>query len=111
MGDRLNIGVIGSGPSGLAFSITAAKIGHPVTLYDTLHDIGGQFNMAKRIPGKEEFHESIRYFKSQLKILRKNGKLTLCLNTNVTLSDMKKNKTIDKWIHATGVNPRIPSIR
>jgi len=109
--DRLNIGVIGSGPSGLAFSITAAKIGHTVTLYDKLHEIGGQFNMAKRIPGKEEFHESIRYFKNQLKTLEKNGKLTVCLNTNVTLSDMKKNETIDKWIHATGVNPRIPSIQ
>jgi len=109
--DRLNIGVIGSGPSGLAFSITAAKIGHTVTLYEKLHEIGGQFNMAKRIPGKEEFHESLRYFKNQLETLEKNGKLTVCLNTNVTLSDMKENKDIDKWIHATGVNPRIPSIQ
>lgn len=55
---QLNIGVVGAGPAGCAFSIAAAQMGHKVTLYDESEKIGGQFNMAKRVPGKEEFHET-----------------------------------------------------
>lgn len=55
---RLKLGVVGAGPAGMSFAITAAQQGHEVTLYDQDDKIGGQFNMAKRIPGKEEFHET-----------------------------------------------------
>lgn len=106
---RLAIGVIGAGPAGLAFATTAATIGHNVTLYDKSDEIGGQFNMAKRIPGKEEFHETIRYFSRQLEHLQKDGKLNLCLNTEVKYSDMEDGN-VDKWILAAGVDPRTPSI-
>ena len=108
---RLNISVIGSGPAGLAFATTAATIGHNVTIYDKSDEIGGQFNMAKQIPGKEEFHETIRYFHTQLKQLESEGKLTLKLGNEVSHSDMMDNDSnVDKWILATGVDPRKPSI-
>jgi 2,4-dienoyl-CoA reductase (NADPH2) len=107
---RLNIGVIGAGPAGLAFAATAATIGHHVSLYDEADEIGGQFNMAKRIPGKEEFHETIRYFRWKLKMLQDHGKLTIKLGTKISHGDMINNQNIDKWIVATGVNPRTPSI-
>ncbi|KAL9179554.1 hypothetical protein ACHAXT_008844 [Thalassiosira profunda] len=108
--ERLNIGVIGSGPAGMAFAHTAATVGHHVTLFDKADEIGGQFNMAKRIPGKEEFHETIRYFRVQLEKLREAGKLDVQLGTEVSFADMESNKTIDKWIVATGVDPRVPDI-
>lgn len=103
--DRLNIGVIGAGPAGCAFSIAAAEMGHAVTLYDQGTSIGGQFHMAKRIPGKEEFHETLRYFEHQLKVLNVNVQL----ETTVTHDGMKS-KAMDKWIVATGVTPRDPQI-
>lgn len=101
----------------MAFAFTAATIGHHVTLFDKSDEIGGQFNMAKRIPGKEEFHETIRYFKVQLEKLRKQGKVDIQLGTEMTLSEMeRRNKAtwedgkICKWIIATGVSPRVPNI-
>uniref|UniRef100_A0A7S1BMQ1 Uncharacterized protein n=1 Tax=Corethron hystrix TaxID=216773 RepID=A0A7S1BMQ1_9STRA len=108
--ERLNIAVVGSGPAGLAFATTAATIGHKVTLYDKAESIGGQFNMAKRIPGKEEFHETIRYFNWQLNKLEKEGKLTLKLSTEVLSADVFNDTHFDKWIVATGVDPRTPHI-
>ena len=115
--EKLNIGVVGCGPAGLGFAHTAATIGHHVTLFDKADEIGGQFNMAKRIPGKEEFHETIRYFKVQLKKLKKAGKVDLQLGTEISYSDMvtrsnndDEGKVIDKWIIATGVDPRDPKI-
>lgn len=108
--ERKNIGVIGSGPAGLAFATTAATIGHHVTLYDKASEIGGQFNMAKRIPGKEEFHETIRYFNWKLNKLQQEGKLSIQLETELSHDDMVQNADIDKWIVSTGVNPRTPSI-
>ena len=107
---RLNIGVIGSGPAGLSFAITAAKIGHHVTLYDKSNELGGQFNMAKRIPGKEEFHETIRYFNSEIRRLQKRGKLNVNLGREISYEDMKADTNTNKWIVATGVGPRTPSI-
>jgi len=107
---RLNVAVVGAGPAGLAFASTAATIGHNVTLYDKADAIGGQFNMAKRIPGKEEFHETIRYFDWQLNKLEREGKLTMKLGTEVSNADMINNPDIDKWIIAAGVDPRTPSI-
>ena len=102
---RKKIGVIGAGPAGCAFAITAAQQGHDVTLYDQDDKIGGQFNMAKRIPGKEEFHETLRYFRTMMK---KHG-VKLELETNVSHQDMV-NGQHDKWVLATGVNPRDPKI-
>lgn len=60
------IAVVGAGPAGLAFSVSAAERGHSVTLFDAAAEIGGQLNIAKRVPGKEEFDETLRYFRTQL---------------------------------------------
>jgi hypothetical protein len=65
-GQQQRIAVVGAGPAGLAAATVAAQRGHSVTLYDSAAQIGGQFNLAKRIPGKEEFYETIRYFKNML---------------------------------------------
>ncbi|KAL3817417.1 hypothetical protein ACHAXA_011046 [Cyclostephanos tholiformis] len=115
--DKLNIGVIGSGPAGMSFAFTAATIGHHVTLFEKSNEIGGQFNMAKRIPGKEEFHETIRYFTVQLEKLKNEGKLALRLGTEISYPEMERRSSegyddqkIDKWIIATGVDPRVPMI-
>ncbi|CAB9500779.1 Metal reductase [Seminavis robusta] len=102
-----NISVVGAGPAGCAFAITAAQMGHTVTLYDQADDIGGQFNMAKRIPGKEEFYETIRYFRVQLE---KHG-VQIKLGTKVTYEQMsQEGDAVDKWIVSTGVDPRDPQI-
>jgi len=102
---RLEIGVVGAGPAGCAFAIAAAQMGHNVSLYDKDSEIGGQFHMAKRIPGKEEFHETLRYFRTMLK---KEG-VQVKLNTEVSYDDMEKSNK-DKWVVATGVIPRDPKI-
>ena len=100
----------------MAFANTAATIGHNVTLFDRADQIGGQFNMAKRIPGKEEFHETIRYFSGQLNQRAKEGKLVIQLGTEMTYDEMDRRSNsdgidrIDKWIVATGVDPRVPNI-
>lgn len=105
--ERLKIGVVGAGPAGCAFSIAAAEMGHSVTLYDQGDKIGGQFHMAKRVPGKEEFHETLRYFDHQLKARGVNVQL----NTSITHQDMvQQGDDMDKWIVATGVIPRDPKI-
>jgi 2,4-dienoyl-CoA reductase (NADPH2) len=101
--DRKRLVVIGAGPAGCALSLTAAQRGHHVTLYDTQSELGGQFHMAKRIPGKEEFHETLRYFRTMLK----KYNVQLKLNTTITKQDLDDQKhTVDKWIVATGVHPR-----
>ena len=99
---QLRIGVVGAGPAGCAFAIAAAQKGHRVTLYDKDQSVGGQFHMAKRIPGKEEFHETLRYFRTMLEKLNVQVKL----NTIITHDDMNASTAIDKWIVATGVMPR-----
>ena len=103
--ERLNIGVVGAGPAGCSFAITAAQMGHNVTLYDKDSAIGGQFNMAKRIPGKEEFHETIRYFGTMLQ----KHNVNVQLQTVMTHERMRQEGN-DKWIIATGVIPRDPKI-
>jgi len=103
---RKTIGVIGAGPAGCAFAIVAAQMGHAVTLYDEAPQIGGQFNMAKRVPGKEEFHETVRYFQVMMKKLN----VDVRLSTTVTVKDMEDDTSKDKWIVATGVDPRDPKI-
>lgn len=107
MEKRKNISVVGAGPAGCAFAVTAAQMGHNVTLYDQADDIGGQFNMAKRIPGKEEFYETLRYFRVQLKKLGVQVKL----GTKVTYGQMREEgDAVDKWVVSTGVDPRDPKI-
>ncbi len=97
------IAVVGAGPAGSAFAITAAKRGHHITLFEKEDRIGGQLNIASQIPGKEEFKETLRYFKRQLQItgvIVKN-------NTEATLSHLQH---FDEIILASGVIPHIPEI-
>lgn len=102
---RKKIAVIGAGPAGLAASTIAAQRGHEVVLFDADKEIGGQFNMAKQIPGKEEFYETIRYFNTQIAL----HKVTVKLNTRVQADDIK-NGNFDEVILATGIQPRSPKI-
>jgi 2,4-dienoyl-CoA reductase (NADPH2) len=99
------IAVIGAGPAGLAAATIAAQRGHIITLFDSESEIGGQFNIAKQIPGKEEFHETIRYFKKQLEL----HNVTVKLNTRVTKDDVLKT-AFDEVILATGITPKLPPI-
>eukprot|EP00501_MAST-03F_sp_TOSAG23-6_P000617 GSMAST32.ASY1.ANO1.638.1 assembled CDS len=99
--ESLNVAVIGAGPAGLAFSTTASRRGHKVTLFDSSNEIGGQFNMAKKIPGKEEFNETLRYYNRQLEI---DG-VDVCLSTTILPSDLIEGK-FDIVVLATGVLPR-----
>ena len=99
------IAVIGAGPAGLAAATTAASRGHKVALFDSASEIGGQFNIAKQIPGKEEFHETLRYFKKQIELHK------ICLNLDTKVSvDQLNNSDFDEVIVATGITPRMPQI-
>ncbi|MEU7006386.1 NADPH-dependent 2,4-dienoyl-CoA reductase [Streptomyces sp. NPDC046332] len=97
------LAVVGAGPAGLAFSVSAAERGHSVTLFDAAGEIGGQLNIAKRVPGKEEFDETLRYFRTQL---AERG-VDVRLNTTVTAGDLDG---YDEVVVATGVTPRTPEI-
>ena len=101
----LKLAVIGAGPAGLAAATTAAQRGHHVTLFDAQSEIGGQFNIAKQVPGKEEFYETIRYFSEQLKALN----VTVQLNTEMTAEDLN-HSDFDHVIIAAGIIPRTPRI-
>jgi len=100
---KKSIAVVGAGPAGLAFSCVAAERGHRVTLFEAAGKIGGQFNMAKRIPGKEEFYEALKYYRRQLDV---KG-VDLRLNTE---ADVELLKGFDEVVMATGVTPRLPEI-
>ena len=102
---KKKIAVVGAGPAGLASATIAAQRGHEVTLFDADKEIGGQFNMAKQIPGKEEFYETIRYFNIQLQL----HKVTVQLNTRVN-AEYLINGHFDEVILATGIVPRTPKI-
>lgn len=99
------IAVVGAGPAGLSFAVTAAERGHQVTLFDAASEIGGQFNIAKQVPGKEEFHETLRYFQRQLAL----KKVDLHLNTRVDVASLVAGG-FDQIVLATGVVPRTPAI-
>ena len=99
----LEVAVVGAGPGGLACATEAAALGHRVTLFEGSDDIGGQFNYAKRIPGKEEFYETLRYYRQRLEDTR----VTLKLGHTATVSDLSG---FDRVVVATGVTPRQPDI-
>ena len=93
------IAVVGAGPAGLACATVAAGRGHHVTLFDAAEQIGGQFNLAKLIPGKEEFHETLRYFRHRIE----DTGVTLRLSSQVDASALQG---FDIVVLATGVTPR-----
>lgn len=95
------IAVVGGGVAGMSAATVAASRGHAVTLFEATSDVGGQFNFAKVVPGKEEFHETIRYFKVQLE---KTG-VDVRLNTRVNREQLER-EGFDEVIVATGVIPR-----
>ncbi|MEW6990489.1 FAD-dependent oxidoreductase [Colwelliaceae bacterium 6441] len=100
------IAVVGAGPAGMAFSVYAARKGHQVTLFDKAQALGGQFNVAKQIPGKEEFYETIRYFDVQLKKLEVNVELGIEKS-----AETLKEQGFDEVILATGISPRKLAIK
>ncbi|MFO0101306.1 MAG: FAD-dependent oxidoreductase, partial [Betaproteobacteria bacterium] len=102
---RRRYAVVGAGPAGLAAATTLAERGHAVTLYEAADRIGGQFNMAQRIPGKEEFQETLRYFGRRLEATG----VALRLNTRATAQQLIDERP-DAVIVATGVRPRDPKI-
>ncbi|UFS96001.1 NADPH-dependent 2,4-dienoyl-CoA reductase [Nocardia huaxiensis] len=97
--------VVGAGPAGLSAAVSLAQRGHVVDLYEADDKIGGQFDIARRIPGKEEFNETIRYFSRQIEI----SGVRLHLNTKATAQQLIDGR-YDEVILATGVKPRIPNI-
>lgn len=98
------LAVIGAGPAGIAFSITAAERGHHITLFEASDIIGGQLNLAKQIPGKPEFQELIRYFNHAIN----QPNIQLKLNQAITSQDHLIG--FDEIIIATGIKPRTPKI-
>ncbi|NHB57873.1 FAD-dependent oxidoreductase [Acinetobacter sp. 194] len=95
------IAVVGGGVAGMSAATVAASRGHQVTLFEASHEVGGQFNLAKVVPGKEEFHETIRYFKVQIE---RTG-VELRLNTKVNREQLER-EGFDEVVVATGVIPR-----
>jgi len=103
--DSRKFAVVGSGPAGLSAALVLAERGHAVDLYEAAAEIGGQLNMAKVVPGKEEFHEMLKYFSRQIELLGVNVRL----NTRVNADDLT-GQNYDGVIIATGVTPRDPQI-
>lgn len=98
---KKRIAVMGAGPAGMAFSVYAAMRGHDIVLFEAKSEVGGQFNLARKIPGKEEFNETIRYFINQIKL----HKVDLRLNTRLDASVLASEK-FDEVVIASGVVPR-----
>ena len=103
--NKKKVAVIGAGPAGMAASTVAAERGHDVTLFDASDRVGGQFNMAKEVPGKEDFAETLRYYG---KMIDKRG-VKLQLNHKVEAQELI-DAGFDEVIVATGITPRTPGI-
>lgn len=99
-----HVAVVGAGPAGLAAAVNAADRGHTVTLFDAADEIGGQLNVARQVPGKQEFNETLRYFRYRLSETGVNLKLSC----SVTADDLLG---YDEVVLATGVSPRTPALR
>ncbi|MFG3084002.1 oxidoreductase [Streptomyces parvulus] len=100
---RKRVAVVGAGPAGLACAVGAAERGHDVTLYDAAAEVGGQLNVARKVPGKQEFDETLRYFRTRLAALG----VDVRVNTRVAAGDLTGH---DEVVVATGVTPRTPDI-
>lgn len=100
---KKRLAVVGAGPAGLAFAVNAASRGHSVTLFDAAAEIGGQFNIAKQIPGKEEFYETLRYYRRMIDLTGVDLRLNQFVNP-VDVMDY------DEVILASGIAPRRPAI-
>ncbi|MER6113015.1 NADPH-dependent 2,4-dienoyl-CoA reductase [Streptomyces hirsutus] len=100
---RKRVAVVGAGPAGLACAVSAAERGHDVTLFDAASEIGGQLNVARKVPGKQEFDETLRYFRTRLAELA----VDVRLDTRVTADDVTGH---DEVVVATGVTPRVPDL-
>lgn len=102
---KKKVAVIGAGPAGLSCAIEAAKLGHNVTVLEAKAEFGGQFNIAKEIPGKEEFFETVRYFKTMIE----KYEIKLELNHEATYEELKESQ-YDEIVFSTGVKGRMPKI-
>jgi 2,4-dienoyl-CoA reductase (NADPH2) len=100
---KKRMAVVGAGPAGLTAAIHLAERGHTVSLFDGAAEIGGQLNLAKQVPGKEEFHEMLRYFRRKVETTG----VSLHLNTRVAAADVAG---FDEVVVATGITPRDPHI-
>ncbi len=100
---KKKLAVVGAGPAGMSFALEASERGHEVHLFDKSDQVGGQLNIAKQIPGKEEFFEAVNYFKRQLEL----SDVRLHLETEATIDNLSE---FDEVVLASGVTPRMPNI-